>query len=49
VTASTVVVHWRDTSFAAPSAALVFTLSQEGAAVGEGSRPTLETASLVQW
>ena len=34
VLASTVVVHWRDTSFAAPSAALVFTLSQEGAAVG---------------
>ena len=49
VLASTVIVHWRDTSFAAPSAALVFTLSQGGAAGGEGSRPTLETASLVQW
>jgi hypothetical protein len=51
VTASTVGEHWRDTSFAAPQPSLSsqFTPSQEGAAFGEGSRPPLETASLVQW
>jgi hypothetical protein len=43
VTASTVGEHWRDTSFAAPQPSLSpqFTPSQEGAAVGDGSRPPI--------